>query len=414
MAKHGKKIDKTQKNTNKLENEQIKEGNNLKNKHQESPQKNDKTHDEMASQNNTENIYQTKGINNNEDKIKETEITKFITKQPNIIESQKNLESLLAYYDSSDEQNDQVKQNIFIENDEKINSQIKNTTSSSESSDDSQNTDHNISSNTKHNENINKNSIEETNQNNSIKDDTKIENHEYNKINDDKNTNTNPNVNKEIYKTNQNYMTNLQNSYNANYNNTPIPLNNMNNTYQTYPNNILYQNYNYSTNFPNNNHLQNYQQNYNSSCNTIYSNPYLHTGTYNSTFPNYAQPINSTYQINVNKNFDKLFNSQYFSKDNKKINAEFKNIPVINQKEILKDWKPTIVEEEKKSKKYDIKTKVYNPANNTFDKVIIHGKNQKRKHQINWLAKEAVEKEYEILQKVNHNKRRTTNDKYGW
>ncbi|GAB67551.1 hypothetical protein PCYB_121190 [Plasmodium cynomolgi strain B] len=98
----------------------------------------------------------------------------------------------------------------------------------------------------------------------------------------------------------------------------------------------------------------------------------------------------------------------------KEINVDLENIPVIDQRQILSDWKPTITEEKKKSQKYNIKTKVYNAASNTFDKVIIHGNKQKRKHQINWLAKEAVEKEYEILQKTNYNKRRTTNDKYGW
>ncbi|VEV58735.1 conserved Plasmodium protein, unknown function [Plasmodium vinckei vinckei] len=397
MAKRGKKTDKTQKNENqsenKLENKQIKEENNLKKKQEESPKKND-----------IEKISQTKVINTHEDIIKQTEITKFITKQPNNIESKKNLENLLAYYDSSDEQNDQVEPS-----EEKINPQTKNTASSSEdsedgeSSDDIQNSDHDMySNNKKHNEDTNKSTIEETNQNNSIKDDTKLKNHEHNKINEEKNTTTNPSPNKETHKINQNHM--------INYNNMPMamPLNNINNAYQNYPTNMLYQDYNYPTNFANNNYLQNYQANYNNYYNTMYST------NYHSTFPNYPQPTNNTSQINVNKNFDKLFNNQYFSKDNKKINAEFKNIPVINQKEILKDWKPTIVEEEKKSKKYDIKTKVYNPTNNTFDKVIIHGKNQKRKHQINWLAKEAVEKEYEILQKVNHNKRRTTNDKYGW
>ncbi|KJP85417.1 hypothetical protein AK88_04956 [Plasmodium fragile] len=98
----------------------------------------------------------------------------------------------------------------------------------------------------------------------------------------------------------------------------------------------------------------------------------------------------------------------------KEINVDLQNIPVIDQRQILSDWKPTIPEEKKKTQKYNIKTKVYNPASNTFDKVIIHGNKQKRKHQINWLAKEAVEKEYEILQNTNYSKRRTTNDKYGW
>ncbi|CAD2102676.1 conserved Plasmodium protein, unknown function [Plasmodium vinckei lentum] len=411
MAKRGKKTDKTQKNANQLENKQVKEENNLKTKHEESPKKNDKT----VNQNDIEKISQTKVINTHEDKIKETEVTKFIIKQPNNMESKKNLENLLAYYDSSDEQDDEVEPS-----EEKVNPQTKNTASSSEDSEDSessdefQNPDHDISTNNKkHNEDTTKNTIVETNQNNSIKNDTKIENREHNKINEEKSKTTNPSVNKEAYKINQNCMANLQNSYNTNYNNMPMPLNNMNNAYQNYPTNMPYQDYNYPPNFANNNYLQNYQANYNY-YNTMYSTNYLPPDNYHSTFPNYHQPTNNSSQINVNKNFDKLFNNQYFSKDNKKINAEFKNIPVINQKEILKDWKPTIVEEEKKSKKYDIKTKVYNPTNNTFDKVIIHGKNQKRKHQINWLAKEAVEKEYEILQKVNHNKRRTTNDKYGW
>ncbi|SCM06412.1 conserved Plasmodium protein, unknown function [Plasmodium chabaudi chabaudi] len=384
MAKRGKKADKTQKNENQLENKQPEKENNLKTKQEESPQKNDNTH---------------------EDKIKETEVPKFITKQPNNMESKKNLENLLAYYDSSDDQNDEVEPT-----EDKLNPQTKNSTSSSEDSetDESQNSDHDISSNNKKdNEGMSKNTIEEEETNKNV---TQIENHECNKINEDKSTNINPSVNKEAYKTNPNRMTNLQNPYNTNYSNMPMPLNNMNNAYQNYPTNMLYQDYNYPPNFANNN----YQASYNNYYNTMYNTNYLPPDNYHSTFPSYAQPINNTSQINVNKNFDKLFNNQYFSKDNKKINAEFKNIPVINQKEILKDWKPTIVEEEKKSKKYDIKTKVYNPTNNTFDKVIIHGKNQKRKHQINWLAKEAVEKEYEILQKVNHNKRRTTNDKYGW
>ncbi|KMZ79149.1 hypothetical protein PVIIG_01623 [Plasmodium vivax India VII] len=98
----------------------------------------------------------------------------------------------------------------------------------------------------------------------------------------------------------------------------------------------------------------------------------------------------------------------------KEINVSLENIPVIDQRQILSDWKPTIPEEKTKSQKYNIKTKVYNAASNTFDRVIIHGNKQKRKHQINWLAKEAVEKEYEILQKTNYGKRRTTSDKYGW
>ncbi|EUD67819.1 hypothetical protein C922_02008 [Plasmodium inui San Antonio 1] len=98
----------------------------------------------------------------------------------------------------------------------------------------------------------------------------------------------------------------------------------------------------------------------------------------------------------------------------KEINVDLENIPVIDQRQILSDWKPTMPEEKNRSQKYNIKTKVYNAASNTFDKVIIHGNKQKRKHQINWLAKEAVEKEYEILQKTNYSKRRTTNDKYGW
>ncbi|SCM09775.1 conserved Plasmodium protein, unknown function [Plasmodium chabaudi chabaudi] len=384
MAKRGKKADKTQKKENQLENKQTEKENNLKTKQEESPPKNDNTH---------------------EDKIKETDVPKFITKQPNNMESKKNLENLLAYYDSSDDQNDEVEPT-----EDKLNPQTKNSTNSSEDSetDESQNSDHDISSNNKKdNEGMSKNTIEEEETNKNV---TQIENHECNKINEDKSTSTNPSVNKEVCKTNPNRMTNLQNPYNTNYSNMPMPLNNMNNAYQNYPTNMLYQDYNYPPNFANNN----YQANYNNYYNTMYNTNYLPPDNYHSTFPSYAQPINNTSQINVNKNFDKLFNNQYFSKDNKKINAEFKNIPVINQKEILKDWKPTIVEEEKKSKKYDIKTKVYNPTNNTFDKVIIHGKNQKRKHQINWLAKEAVEKEYEILQKVNHNKRRTTNDKYGW
>ncbi|CAA9989816.1 conserved Plasmodium protein, unknown function [Plasmodium knowlesi strain H] len=98
----------------------------------------------------------------------------------------------------------------------------------------------------------------------------------------------------------------------------------------------------------------------------------------------------------------------------KEINVDLQNIPVIDQRQILNDWKPTLPEEKKKKQQYNIKTKVYNPVSNTFDKVIMQGNKQKRKHQINWLAKEAVEKEYEILQKTNYSKRRTTNDKYGW
>ncbi|ANQ09896.1 Uncharacterized protein PCOAH_00040690 [Plasmodium coatneyi] len=134
----------------------------------------------------------------------------------------------------------------------------------------------------------------------------------------------------------------------------------------------------------------------------------------------YPYDVNSQYLYNCgapihpkgNLNNLSLTNFGYSTK--KEINVDLQNIPVIDQRQILRDWKPTIPEEKKKSQKYDIKTKVYNAASNTFDKVIIHGNKQKRKHQINWLAKEAVEKEYEILQKTNYSKRRTTNDKYGW
>ncbi|SBS91175.1 conserved Plasmodium protein, unknown function [Plasmodium ovale] len=115
----------------------------------------------------------------------------------------------------------------------------------------------------------------------------------------------------------------------------------------------------------------------------------------------------------ANRKPEKGFNQLGFSL-NKEMNVDLTNIPVVNQREIISNWKPEIVQEEKRSKKYNIKTKVYNATNNTFDNVIIHGKNQKRKHQINWLAKEAVEKEYELMQKTNYSKRRTANDKYGW
>ncbi|ETW28345.1 hypothetical protein PFFCH_04253 [Plasmodium falciparum FCH/4] len=133
---------------------------------------------------------------------------------------------------------------------------------------------------------------------------------------------------------------------------------------------------------------------------------------------NTTNPVLYNNNNNNNNNiYDKSkknnFNNLGFSK-NKEMNIDINKIPVVDQREILREWKPNIIKEEKKSQKYTIKTKVYNPVNNTFDKAIIHGKNQKRKHQINWLAKEAVEKEYEILQKTNNNKRRTTSDKYGW
>ncbi|SBT39650.1 conserved Plasmodium protein, unknown function [Plasmodium ovale wallikeri] len=129
--------------------------------------------------------------------------------------------------------------------------------------------------------------------------------------------------------------------------------------------------------------------------------PYSHGGNQCNNFPR------------ANRKPEKGFNHLGFSL-NKEMNVDLTNIPVVNQREIISNWKPEIVQEEKRSKKYNIKTKVYNATNNTFDNVIIHGKNQKRKHQINWLAKEAVEKEYELMQNTNYSKRRTANDKYGW
>ncbi|ETW34528.1 hypothetical protein PFTANZ_04726 [Plasmodium falciparum Tanzania (2000708)] len=195
---------------------------------------------------------------------------------------------------------------------------------------------------------------------------------------------TTNNINNEIHK----YP---QKQYNHIYTNQSNISHNIHNTY--YSQNA-YQNENYYYQYLNYPHVANFNMMMNT------TNPVLYNNNNNN---------NNIYDKSKKNNFNNLG----FSK-NKEMNIDINKIPVVDQREILREWKPNIIKEEKKSQKYTIKTKVYNPVNNTFDKAIIHGKNQKRKHQINWLAKEAVEKEYEILQKTNNNKRRTTSDKYGW
>ncbi|CRH01573.1 conserved Plasmodium protein, unknown function [Plasmodium relictum] len=190
-------------------------------------------------------------------------------------------------------------------------------------------------------------------------------------------------INVGIINEENNILHNQKNLLSGEYNNLP-----------SYNSNNMYVNYPYNTYENNNYQYRNF--NYMPFSYNINNSSMLYTNNLNTT--------------NESENF---YNNMVFSKK-KKLNVDLANIPVISQSKILSEWKPNIIQEEKKSKKYNIKTKVYNPVNNTFDKVIIHGKNQKRKHQINWLAKEAIEKEYEILQKTNYNKRRTTNDKYGW
>lgn len=98
----------------------------------------------------------------------------------------------------------------------------------------------------------------------------------------------------------------------------------------------------------------------------------------------------------------------------KEFNVDLSVIPVVKQQTFNESLKVHNKNEEKqKSAKYDIKTKYYNPINNKFEETILEKRRQKRKHQINWLAKEAIEKEAEFLQKKGYDKK-NTKEKYGW
>ncbi|SOS80624.1 conserved Plasmodium protein, unknown function [Plasmodium sp. gorilla clade G1] len=344
-------------------------------------------------------------IKNKEDDEITTEINKYNKQKINMIEqnnddAKKNLSNLLSLYNSSEDEAEEQVNNEYNDQKEKGKRNSKNNQQDDQTCDDKicddkicddkicddKICDDKICDDKICDDKIcDDNNNEDTYQNNEsksiIKSNKNIKDKQIGcKQNTSYNICTTNNINNEIHK----YP---QKQYNHIYTNQSNISHNIHNTY--YSQNA-YQNENYYYQYLNYPHVANFNMMMNTTNPVLYNN-------------------NNIYDKSKKNNFNNLG----FSK-NKEMNIDINQIPVVDQREILREWKPNIIKEEKKSQKYTIKTKVYNPVNNTFDKAIIHGKNQKRKHQINWLAKEAVEKEYEILQKTNNNKRRTTSDKYGW
>lgn len=76
---------------------------------------------------------------------------------------------------------------------------------------------------------------------------------------------------------------------------------------------------------------------------------------------------------------------------------------------------PIIIPKEKVKMRPEVETKYYNRLTNKVEQGITRGnQTEKRKHQISWLAKEALNKLDKVNEQWSSKKRRTTNDKYGW
>lgn len=143
------------------------------------------------------------------------------------------------------------------------------------------------------------------------------------------------------------------------------------------------------------------------------------TGCY---YYNYASTDN---QDTEHLKFDYMFNVHNSESGNfsyppdrsfvkpREFDVDLSKIPVVKQQSFSDFLKVNANKQKKKSNKYNIKTKYYDPISNQMEETIAESKKQKQKHHINWLAKEAIEKESEILQNKGYDKK-YTKDKYGW